>query len=68
MDRSRQPCGSGRKLVWLLHELIFGRSELLRNLDHLVTWGQAGRDDTLIVDHGKNNGPVQLEKPSEHEA
>jgi len=42
-DRSRRPCRSARKLIWLVHALVFEPQELLGGLESIITWGQARR-------------------------
>jgi hypothetical protein len=46
---SLSPCGSSKKLIWLVHMLFFRTEELLKDLDNLVTWGH-GKEGTLVLD------------------
>ena len=45
----RHPCGSSKKLIWLVHTLFFHPNELLKDLDNLVTWGH-GRKEFFVFD------------------
>jgi DNA-binding transcriptional regulator YiaG len=56
-DRSRSPCGSSKKLIWLVHMLFFRPEELLKDLDNLVTWGH-GKEETLVLDD--DDDPTQI--------
>jgi hypothetical protein len=49
-DGSRQPCSSARKLIWFVHALVFEPNSLLKDLDSLVTWGKAGREELLMTE------------------
>ena len=48
-DRTRNPCRSSKKLIWFVYTLFFHPKELLKDLDHLVTWGH-GRQENLLLD------------------
>jgi hypothetical protein len=56
-DGSRNPCGSARKLIWIIHPLFFHPAELLKDLDNLVCCGH-GREEILVLDDQEDPNPT----------
>jgi DNA-binding transcriptional regulator YiaG len=49
-DGSRSPCGSARKLIWLIHTLFFHPAQLLKDLEETRCWcctTREGRSPTV---------------------
>lgn len=55
---ARNPCGSAKKLIWIVYTIFSRPAELLKDLNNLVTWGH-GRDEVLVLDDDEGEEPTK---------